>query len=464
MEFRVLGPLEVVRDGVPVTVGGPRPRALLAALLVHHDTVVPTGGLVTAVWPDGPPPRADGALRAYVSRLRTVLAPLPDRERLGHRSRGYRLALGDGELDSAEFESRVRRAREAADRADPGASVEELDAALALWRGDPLAEFDTAALGADPFLTRLAELRFQAREDRAEALLDLGRGAEAVPDLQVLVADAPFRERPAVLLMRALGSCGRQAEALAVFRELRRRLVDELGVEPTGPTQQAHRQLLTPDPAPVAPVRRTGLPRRSSSLVGRDDEERRVAAALGDAALVTLTGPGGVGKSRLALEVADRARDRFPDGTVLVELAPLPAGGPVTSALAAALQIQPRHGLTIGQTLLEYLRSRRSLLVLDNCEHVLDGAAALLDQLLAGCPAVTVLATSREAIGVPGEQVRPVPALPAVRRPPSSSSGHRRSDRTSGWTPNRPAPWPRCAAGSTDCRWPSSWPPPGWGR
>src|SRR4051794_20641315 len=247
MEFRVLGPLEVVRDGVPVTVGGPRPRALLATLLVHHDAVVPTDRLVTAVWPGGPPPGAAGALRAYVSRLRAVLPPHPDQERLRHRTLGYQRPRVEGERDGATLESLPRRAREGGARAGPAAAVDRLEAALALWRGDPLAEFHTGAMAADPFLTRLVELRLQAREDRAAALLDLGRGADAVADLQTLVADSPFRERPAVLLMRALGDCGRAVDGLAVFRELRRRLVDELGVEPSEPAQQAHRQLLTAD-------------------------------------------------------------------------------------------------------------------------------------------------------------------------------------------------------------------------
>jgi predicted ATPase/DNA-binding SARP family transcriptional activator len=415
MEFRVLGPLEVLRNGAPVRVGGPKPRALLATLLVHAGSVVPTSRLVAAVWPGGPPPDAVGALRAYVSRLRAVLPPLPGEERLRHRTPGYQLMLADGELDGAAFEGLVRCARESTARDDHGTAVDQWDAALAMWRGEPLGEFDVAAMDAAPLLTQWSELRLGAREDRAAALLELGRASDAVLDLQALVRECPDRERPAVLLMQALYDCGRQADGLAVFRELRRRLVDELGIEPSETTQRVHRQLLAHDPRLGPPVGRPGtdLPRRSTRLVGRDDEVDRLVALLDGAPLVTLTGPGGVGKSRLALEVAGRVGGAFPDGVWLCELAPLRPGGPVGSAVAGALRVQQRHGLTIEQTVLAYLRARRSLLVLDNCEHVLDAAADLLDRLLPSCPRVAVLATSREAIGVPGELVRPLPPLSA---------------------------------------------------
>ncbi|WP_445182759.1 BTAD domain-containing putative transcriptional regulator [Pseudonocardia sp. Cha107L01] len=412
MQFRILGTLEVTADGEPVALGGPKPRALLAALLLRPGAAVSTDRLVEAVWGDAPPPNALSALRAYVSRLRTVLGSVGGAERLRYRAPGYVLALADGELDAAEFARLISLARGPAATAEYEQVVQLLDTALGLWRDDPLAEFahlDFVGAAA----SRLADLRLTAIEERADALLRLGRGSEVVAELAALFQTYPERERLAVLLMRGLYGCGRQADALAVYQELRRRLVGDLGVEPSEPARALQRQMLTHDPALVPP--RSGppsnLPRRASSLIGRDDEIRRVTAAMRDASMVTLTGVGGVGKSRLALEAAGQDRSRFPDGVWLCELAPLADGGPVSHAVAVALRVQQRHGLTIEQTVIEYLRVRKLLLVMDNCEHVLDAASRLLDRVVSHCPDVVVLATSREALGVEGEQVWPLPPL-----------------------------------------------------
>jgi predicted ATPase/DNA-binding SARP family transcriptional activator len=412
VKFRILGPLEVTVDGAPVAIGGPKPRALLATLLLRPGAVVSTDRLVAAVWGDDPPRTALGALRAYVSRLRAVLAPFEAGERLRYRAPGYALAVADDELDAAEFAKLVVEARECASVADHERAVELLDAALALWRGDALAEFDCAEIDVD--ITPLADLRLIAREERAEAMLHLGCGYQVVTELEALVQRFPKRERLAVLLMRALYSGGRQADAFTVYRELRRRLVDELGVEPSELTRRVHRQLLEHDPAlaPAGPEPPTNLPRRATGFVGRGEEISRVATAVRDARLVTLTGVGGVGKSRLALEVAAALdRSRFPDGVWLCELAPLADGTPVSHAVAAALRMRQRNDLTIEQSVIEYLKSRKLLLVLDNCEHVLDASAWLTDRVVANCSDVVVLATSREALGVQGEQVWPVPPL-----------------------------------------------------
>jgi predicted ATPase/DNA-binding SARP family transcriptional activator len=414
VQFRILGPLEVTaEDGAPVAVGGPKPRALLVELLLHRGAVVPTDQLVDAVWGDDPPPNAAVALRAYVSRLRSVLPPLAEGTRLRYRAPGYELVLSDDELDATRFPDLVAEARACAAGGDHGRALDLLDTALAMWRGDVLAEFDTATLGAEADVARLADLRLVAIEERAEAMLHLGRGREVIPELETLVARYPYRERLAVLLMRAFYVGGRQTDALAVYGRLRHVLVDELGVEPSEPARGVHRQLLAHDPVLLPPVlpRPTNLPRRTTGFVGRGDERTEVTAALGAAPLVTLTGVGGVGKSRLALEVAEAQRERFPDGVWLCELAPLPGAGPVSQAVAAALRVQQRHGLTIEQTVIEYLRTRQVLLLLDNCEHLLDAAARLVAQIVADCPGVVVLATSRESLRVDGEQVWPVPPL-----------------------------------------------------
>ena len=409
MQFRILGPLEVAAQGAPVDVGGPRPRALLAALLVQPGTVISTDRLIQAVWGDEPPAAALNALRAYVSRLRTALGPPV---RLVHRAPGYVLDVAGDELDAAQFVRLLDAARAYRATGEHDRVVNTLDAALALWRGDALAEFADLDFAVTE-IARLDELRLVAVEQRIDALLQLDRDGEVLADLEGLVRRFPVRERLAAQLMRGLYRGGRQTEALTVYRQLRRRLVDELGVEPSEQSQELHRQVLAHDPA-LGPSRvATGgnLPRRGTSFVGRDAELARLATATGSASLVTLTGVGGVGKSRLALEVAERARARFPDGVWLCEFAPLADSGPVSHAVAAALGVQQRHGLSIEQTVIEYLRARTLLLVLDNCEHVLPAAAGLVGDVLAHCAGVVVLATSREALGVGGEQVWPVPPL-----------------------------------------------------
>jgi predicted ATPase/DNA-binding SARP family transcriptional activator len=409
VRFRILGPLQVEDGDTSVAVGGAKPRMLLAVLLVAGGEVVPADRLMTALWGDAPPAGAVTALRAYLSRLRGVLGAAA---RLEHRPPGYRLALDGATLDAAEFEQLGKTARAAAAAGDHQGALTHLDAALALWRGDALAEFADEEFAAAA-AARLAELRTSAHEDRAEALVELGRAAEAIPELETLVRRHPSRERPAVALMRALYATGRQADALAAYHELRTRLDDELGVEPAAPAQALYRRILVHDPALAAPPQQGNLPRRASSFIGRDREVERLLVALQAGPLVTLTGVGGAGKSRLAVEVAARDRVRFADGAWLCELAALPDESPIGHAVAAALRIQQRPGLSIEQTVIEYLRPRTLLLVMDNCEHVLANAARLVAEVVQQCPDVVVLATSREALGVEGEQVWPVPPLPA---------------------------------------------------
>ncbi|WP_073419540.1 BTAD domain-containing putative transcriptional regulator [Geodermatophilus nigrescens] len=408
VHFRVLGPLSVEGPGGALAIGGHKPRTLLAALLVARGEVVPAERLVSVLWGDGPPDGAMTALRAYVSRLRGVLG---DAAPLRHRPPGYCLALHTATLDAADFEQRVRSARAAAATGDHARALADLDAALALWRGDALAEFADEEFAA-PEAARLTELRTGATADRADELVALGRSAEAVPELEALVRANPSWERPAVTLMRARYATGRQADALAAFHELRARLDDELGVEPAAPAQDLYRRILVHDPALTATPRPGNLPRRASGFVGRERESAGVLAALREGPLVTLTGVGGAGKSRLAVEVAGRDRARFDDGAWLCELAALPEDSPVGDAVSAALGIRQRSGLSVEQTVLEYLRPRSLLLVVDNCEHVLAHAAALVGEVVQHCPGVVVLATSREPLGVDGEQVRPVPPLP----------------------------------------------------
>lgn len=404
MFFRILGPLDVLTDGRPAAVGGPKPRALLTALLLRRGTVVPTDALATAVWGEDIPPGAASALRAYVSRIR---GSLDDAARLDFRAGGYLLEVDDDEYDVAQAERLFAEAR----RAEPAEALERYDRALALWRGDALAEFADREF-AEAEAARLAELRLTAGEERVDALIALGRGAELVADLEATVRRFPHRERPALQLMQALYAAGRQSDALGTYHQLREQLDTELGVEPSEPVRSLYLRILEQDPT-LVPARPApgNLPRRATTFVGRTTELDGVRAALASGPLVTVTGPGGVGKSRLALQAAARDRTSAPDGVWLCELAPLADGSPIGHAVAAALGIKQRAELSIEERVVEYLSTRRLVLVLDNCEHVLDSAAMLAQQILGHCPEVSILATSRERLGVDGEQVWPLPPL-----------------------------------------------------
>ena len=414
MDFGILGPLEVTLDGARTALGGSKPRALLAALLLHRNHVVSTDRLVDLLWPLRPPADAVAGLRTYVSRLRPALGDVAGGPRLRFQAPGYRLLVADDELDASRFERLVARSRQDAEAGDDEGVVRVLDGALALWRGPVLADLDVDALDARAEVTRLEELKLAAIEQRARSLLHQGGGSGLTADLEALVSRFPQREGLTVLLMRCLYLAGRQAEALQVYQQLRRFLVDQLGVEPSEQTRRAHRQVLEQDPAllQVRTAPTTNLPRRGTSFVGRGEEVARVTAALRAASLVTITGVGGVGKSRVAEEVARRELARFPDGAWWCELATLADGTPVGHSVSAALRIRDRPGLTIEQTVIEYLRRRHLLLVLDNCEHVLNEAAGLARKLVTRCPGVVVLATSREVLAVDGEQVWPLPPLP----------------------------------------------------
>lgn len=413
VEFRLLGDVEAVLDGHRVDTGHARQRCVLAALLVDLNRPVPVDHLVDRVWADRPPHRVRNALSAYLSRLRGLLAGADD-VRIAREHGGYVLRADPLSVDLHRFRHLVAAAR-AAD--DPTGAAALFGQALALWRGEPFAALDTPWVNG--VRTTLEAERLAAELDRNDAALRAGRHAELLAGLAAAADVHPLDERLAGQLMLAQYRSGRQADALDTYQRVRHRLVEELGADPSPPLRQMHRRILDGDPdrtggrAPAFDARpRSNLPRRASSFVGREQEVRRVAAAVRAGPLVTLTGVGGVGKSRLAVEAASRAPSDFPDGVWLCELAPLADGGAVGDAVASALRVQQRQDLTIEQTVIEYLRTRALLLVVDNCEHVLDAAARLLEQVVQQCPDVAVLATSRAALGVEGERILPVPPLP----------------------------------------------------
>ncbi|MDT0495401.1 BTAD domain-containing putative transcriptional regulator [Streptomyces griseus] len=460
MRFGVLGPLAVWDgEGREVTVPEAKVRALLADLLANDGGPVSVDRLIHDLWGDAPPGNPVGALQAKISQLRRVIG----RDRVERRPPGYRLRFDDGdEVDAVRFRALVTRARPLQ---DPRARAALLTEALELWRGPAYADFADG-----PFVReaaqRLAEQRLSVLEEQAEARLETGDHALLAGELAALVGLHPLRERLRAAQMRALYAAGRQSEALASYEDLRARLVDELGVDPSPELAALHGALLRQEPglgaagarsgtaaeassgatteasgpaalaeanAPAAP--HSNLPVPLTPLVGRRQALADLSQLLSEARLVTLTGPGGVGKTRLAVAAATAERDgrradELADGIWLVEFSGVRAGTPADLAqvVAATLGIRddaPRSlpGTGTGVSSLPHrlaaaLRDRRTLLVLDNCEHVVDAAAELTELLLRTAPGLRVLATGQEPLGLAGEAVflvEPLPPADAVR-------------------------------------------------
>ncbi|GAA0428440.1 SARP family transcriptional regulator [Acrocarpospora corrugata] len=388
MEFRVLGPVEAWHGGRLVCAPAGRQRALLAALVLRRGRVVPVDLLVDEVFGDDPPRSARNALQTYVTRLRQALGPLGGRVRT--RAPGYLLEAPADAIDAERFTLLLDQARQSA----PPRALTLLDEALALWRG-PMSE-------PGPDGVRLAELCLAAREDRAAALLALGRATEAAAELDGLAAAEPWRERTVALQLNALAAAGRIPAALAAFARHRDSLRDELGLDPSAALRDLRQRLLrgedfTPSAA-VAP------PPAAFGLVGREHELAVVTAAFTARPLVTLVGPGGVGKTSLARRFADRNR--------WVDLAPLRDPEAVIPAIAEAAGVLAEPGVEPSGALREWARRADGLLVLDNCEHLLPAVAAAVSALLAAGTRLRILATSRERLGLPGELVVDVPPLP----------------------------------------------------
>ncbi|NYI04544.1 BTAD domain-containing putative transcriptional regulator [Allostreptomyces psammosilenae] len=438
--YRVLGTTQALRpDGTEVPLSGARLRALLTALAAGGGRAVPVRDLVAQVWGERDTPPADevGALQALVGRLRRALgggavASVPG---------GYRLAVEPDAIDLFRFERLCARGADALRAGDPATAAELLHDALALWSGPALA--DLPGRDTDPLAARAERRRARARADRLAAEVALGRSDGALLELAALAAEEPLDEPLQALWIRALWASGRRAEALRRYEEVRLRLADRLGTDPGRELRALHAELLSADTAPAPAAARppvtpatgpTALPgnlrARLTSFVGRETDLTALTDRLRTGRLVTLLGPGGVGKTRLALEAAQAAAAHggWPDGVWIAELAPVGEEHAVPEAVLTALGARTtvvRPPSAAGELraaeaarrdplteLVEHCGQRRMLLVLDNCEHVVGTAAELAETVLAGCPGVTVLATSREPLAVPGESVWPVEPLP----------------------------------------------------
>ncbi|GAB2830927.1 hypothetical protein GCM10022221_32140 [Actinocorallia aurea] len=411
----VLGPMAATVDGERVSLGGPRQRAVLAVLVAAGGRAVSQERILADVWGDGEAP-ASGTLKSYVSVLRRILEPgkAPGEARtIMREGNGYLLRAGSAEVDAEEFAGLVGEGADLLAAGRPGDAAPVLTRALALWRGEPYAEFGDFAFAA-PERARLEGLRLTAAEHLYEARLAHGGDGSLVGDLDKHTLEHPLSERGWELLATALYRAGRQGDALAALRRARAVLAEELGIDPGPALRRLEAAILAQEeqveaaPVAVSKPRGRNLPHALSRFVGRSGEPARVEALLAEHRLVTLTGPGGIGKTRLALETAHARPDT--DGPWLVELAELEDASLLAVTLAGALGVA---GATTAERLGEILGDRRLLLVLDNCEHLVAEVREAVGALLARAGGLRVLATSRETLNLPGEalyEVRPLPA------------------------------------------------------
>ncbi|WP_405879369.1 winged helix-turn-helix domain-containing protein [Streptomyces sp. NBC_01384] len=454
VRYRILGTTQALRpDGTPVAVGGARLRALLTVLALRPGRTLPAAVLVEEVWDGDPPADASGALQALVGRLRRALGP----DAVDSVEGGYRLTATADDIDLHRFERLADEGTRALADGDPAKAAVALDDALALWRGPALADLPDRTAESARWETR----RLDVRRARLGAALALGHAEPSLPELTALCDLHPLDEPLHVLRLRALRDAGRPAEALAAYESVRELLADRLGSDPGPELRALHAELLHPaedgdgahargpgtrpagtasHPVPAgraltapaghartAPPPPGNLRARLTSFVGRQADIDTIRGDLAAARLVTLLGPGGAGKTRLSQEAAEAVAETAPDGVWLAELAPVDDPKAVPEAVLTAVgaretvlrgagaeemrAVADRHDDPL-QRLAEHCAKRRMLIVLDNCEHVVDAAAQVVEELLARCPGLTVLATSREPLGVPGELLRPVEPLP----------------------------------------------------
>ena len=424
LRVTLLGTFQVARGDAVLAVPGARLRGLLVRLALAGVRAVEPGVLVDAIWAEEPPAGPGPALQALVSRLRRALGSAGD---VAQVPGGYRLAAAD--VDALRFEQLAAAGRERLRAGDPEAAGDALAGAMALWGDNPGAEPTVIAAVAPSVATRLAHLSVEAVADLAEAELSLGRAGAAAARLSGLLAEQPVHERAAALLMDALAAQGRQADALALYERVRETLADVLGTDPGAALRERHLRLLRPE-QPAQTTKPGNLPAPLTSFIGRDDDLTRIGTLLTTGRLVTVLGPGGAGKTRLAVEAAGRHRL----GAWLIDLAPVTEPAKIATAVLAGIGLR---GGTIFDTrirgqgdeldaLVDQFGGQERLLLLDNCEHLIDAVAHLSAALLSRCPALRVLATSREPLTIDGEALVPLGPL-ALPGPHDSTEQARRT-------------------------------------
>lgn len=413
MRFDVLGPLRVrSRSEIPLRRGAL--RRLLSVLLLEPERTLTADELIDRHWPDEVPRTARAALHTHLSQLRAILGD----DVIVTADAGYRLDLRGHQHDRELFDALASAARTAVGRSAWSEVVEDADRALGLWRGPPYPELQGDHFAA-PTIARLEEERMELVELRAEALLAVDRTEEALPDLEQAVTEEPLRERLWEHLMTARARLGRVTEAIAAYQEFRRAL-DDIGLEPSPRLRDLEERILREDPALVPSRTRHNLPPAVSTFIGRERALGELAGLLDRHRLVTITGVGGAGKTRLAVEIARRRIGQHPDGIWLVDLTPIADPSLVLSAVARTLGLPT--DVAAEASIRSVLRSRRTLVILDNCEHLVAVGGRTANLLLSAGPGVSVLATSREALRVPGEARYPLPPLDVPSSEPDDSA------------------------------------------
>src|SRR5215207_2015980 len=403
----------MVVDGEPRSLSSPGEKAVLALLLLAAGRVLTRETLVDALWREDPPANPANALQGRISRLRHALEGIGVPGTLvAAQGPGYSATVDREQVDAHRFARLVQQAR--ASVGNPRAASGLYGEALDLWQGPALADFATEPWAAGE-TARLEELRLAAVEERIDLALNSGRHTDLVDELETLATANPLRERLHAQLMLALYRSGRQADALAAYRRLQATLDDELGLDPSEELRDLEQAILRQDPRLRAPARElpttlTNLPIRVTSFVGREGDRAQLAALLGEHRLVSLTGPGGAGKTSLAVQVATDTADQFPDGVWMVRLAGVGDPETVTEVVAESIGAQRPAGAVL-ESLVGYLRDRSALVVLDNCEHLVQACAELAERLITSGPQLRILATSREPLRVPGEVQVAVPPL-----------------------------------------------------